>query len=195
MRPNRGCAVDFEASTVQHALMAQEEDPGRASRPLAVEAEPLRLALGRYFRGRVTDEAEVDDLVQEVFTRLVMRASDRPVQHIGNYVFQTAASVLADRHRRRAVRHSQAHVAFNPERHAGQDLDPLRILSGKEDLRAATAALLSLPERTRAIFLLVRLDGCRQRDVARQLGISISSVEKHLARAIQYLSERMGDQP
>jgi RNA polymerase sigma-70 factor (ECF subfamily) len=173
--------------------MPEDEVQRHGGPTLAAEAEPLRLTLGRYFRRRVTDEAEVDDLVQEVFTRLVTRARGGPVKNIGGYVFQIAASVLADRHRRRSARHAQAHVTFNPEWHAGQDVDPLQILSAKQELRAALAALLSLPERTRTIFLLVRIDGCRQGDIAQQLGISVSAVEKHLARAIQYMSEMIGD--
>jgi RNA polymerase sigma factor (sigma-70 family) len=171
--------------------------PGRdaidPSRALAREAEPLRHSLARYFGRRIRDAAEVEDLVQEVFARIVARDSTQPVEHLGGYVFQTAASVLADRRRRRAVRHADFHVAFDPDRHGDQDFDADRILSGKQDLRAATAALLSLPVRTRTIFVLHRLEGCKYRDIAAQLGISVSAVEKHMVRAVQHLSSAFRD--
>jgi RNA polymerase sigma-70 factor (ECF subfamily) len=83
------------------------------------------------------------------------------------------------------------HVEFDSELHAEDEIDPQRILGGKEDLHAATAALLRLPERTRTVFILRRLEGRRHRDIAMQLGISVSAVEKHMVRAILHLSQAM----
>ena len=52
-----------------------------------------------------------------------------------------------------------------------------------------------LPERTRNVFLLARLENMRQAEIARRLGVSVSGVEKHLARAIAHLSQRLGRAP
>ena len=160
---------------------------------LARHAGPLRRSLARYFRRRVTDQTEVDDLVQEVFVRIVARDSPDPVEHLGGYVFQTAASVLSDRFRRRAARSADAHLPFNPELHADKEIDVGRVLEGRESLRAATAALLSLPERTRAIFILHRLEGCGYREIGGRLGISVSAVEKHMVRAVRHLTHHLKD--
>jgi RNA polymerase sigma-70 factor (ECF subfamily) len=173
--------------------------PNEGSRPgrepggaLVREAEPLRRSLTRFFQRRVRDSADVEDLVQEVFTRIVARDDTRPVDNLGGYVFQTAASVLADRGRRRSSRHADAHEQFDPEHHGDKEFDPERVLSGKESLRAATAALLSLPERTRTIFVLHRLEGYKHREIAAQLGISVSAVEKQIIRAVQHLAKTVG---
>jgi RNA polymerase sigma-70 factor (ECF subfamily) len=159
---------------------------------LAREAEPLRRSLTRFFQRRVRESADVEDLVQEVFTRIVACNNSRPVDNLGGYVFQTAASVLADRGRRRSSRHADAHQEFDPEHHGDDELDPERVLSGKQSLRAATAALLSLPERTRTIFVLHRLEGYKHREIAEQLGISVSAVEKQIIRAVQHLAKTVG---
>jgi RNA polymerase sigma-70 factor (ECF subfamily) len=158
---------------------------------LAREAGPVRRWLTGYFRRRVRNDDEVEDLVQDVFARIVARDSETPVEHLGGYVARTAASVLADRGRRRSSRHADFHVEFDADRHADEEIDPERVLSGKEDLHAATAALLSLPERTRAVFVLRRLEGYRHGEIARHLGISVSAVEKHMVRAIRHLSTAM----
>ncbi|WP_309643251.1 sigma-70 family RNA polymerase sigma factor [Phenylobacterium sp.] len=158
---------------------------------LARDAGPLRRWLVRYFQRRVRNDAEVEDLVQDVFTRVVARDSADPVVHLGGYLMATAASVLADRARRGAVRQSDRHVPFDPDVHADEDIDAERVLSGREELHAATAALLALPERTRTIFVLRRLEGMRHRDIAAHLGISVSAVEKHMVRAIEHLSVEM----
>ncbi|RRN63522.1 RNA polymerase sigma factor [Caulobacter sp. 602-1] len=157
-------------------------------RPILEKAGPLRQGLARYFRNRVPDASEVDDLVQEVFTRIAARDSEEPIEHLGGFVFQIAANVLADRARRRFARKAEAHVPFDAERHGDHDFDPHRILAGKETLRAATEALLAMPHRTRTIFVLHRLEGRKVREIALQLGISVSAVEKHMVKAMQHLS-------
>jgi RNA polymerase sigma factor (sigma-70 family) len=158
---------------------------------LARAAEPVRHWLSGYFRRRVRDDNDVEDLVQDVFARIVARDSTEPVGHLGGYILRTAMSVLADRARRRTTRHADLHVELDSDRHGDAEIDPERVLSGKEELHAATTALLALPERTRTIFVLRRLEGYRHADIARQLGISISAVEKHMVRAVRHLGAEM----
>lgn len=184
--------MDFTITPPQAATMPGRDDATESSNAIAREAEPLRQALAGYFRRRIADPSEAEDLVQEVFSRIVARDSQQPVEHLGGYVFQVAASVLADRGRRRGVRRADAHVLFDADRHGEQDFDPERVLSGKQRLRAATAALLSLPERTRTVFVLHRLEGRRYREIAAQIGISVSAVEKHMVRAVQHLGATLG---
>jgi RNA polymerase sigma-70 factor (ECF subfamily) len=162
---------------------------------LAEEASAFRKPLTMYFASRLADKSEVEDLVQEVFARIVARSSPEPVGHIGGYVFQTAASVLADRSRRRAVRHADAHIVFDADQHDQLDTDAVRAIEARQDLRQVTAALLQLPERTRSIFILHRLEGRRYREIGEQLGISVSAVEKHMARAVHHLSTCLGVRP
>ncbi len=96
-----------------------------------------------------------------------------------------------DRARRRASRHADEHVEFDPDLHGDEEIDPERVLSGKEELNAATSALLSLPERTRTVFVLRRLEGWRFGEIARHLGISVSAAEKHMVKAIRHLTTEM----
>ena len=103
--------------------------------------------------------------------------------------------MLADRARRRLVRHADGHIPFDADRHGDLEPDPYRALSSKEDLRLAAIALHALPQRTRAIFVLSRLEGLTYREVASQIGISVSAVEKHMMRAIQHMSASFGGTP
>ena len=148
----------------------------------------MRSWLLRWFRHRVRNPADVEDLVQDVFTRRVAREGAEPIEHLGGYILKTASSVLANSARFRTSRGAGLHVALDAEIHGEEEVDPLRILGGKEELNAATASLLSLPERTRTVFILRRLEGQRYRDIATRLGISVSAVEKHMVRAIHQLS-------
>ena len=158
---------------------------------LASEVGPVRRWLFRYFGRRVRNQSEVEDMVQDVFARMVARDSSEPIEHLGGYVLKTAASVLTDWSRTRSSHRAGLHVAFDSELHGEEEIGPERVLEGREVLHTATASLLCLPERTRVVFVLRRLEGWKYRDIARQLGISISAVEKHMVRAIHHLSLEM----
>jgi RNA polymerase sigma factor (sigma-70 family) len=167
-----------------------DEDEGAT---LDARAGPVRTWLTQFFRRRVRNAADVEDMVQDVFLRIASRDSTDTIDHLDGYVLRTASSVLTDRIRRRSSRREDLHVAFDAETHGGAELDPGRILSGKQDLNAALKALLTLPERTRVVFLLRRLEGYKVRDIATRLGVSVSAVEKHLVRAVQHLQAEMAD--
>jgi len=177
--------------SAHHRSMA--EDEAARNDVFTRQAAAMRGPLLAYFRRRVCEASDVEDLVQEVFLRLTVRGTPDHLEGASGYIFQTAASVLADRHRRRTVRHADDHVLLDPEVHGETDLDPHRIAAGKQALSAATAALLTMPERTRTIFLLKRLEGLRHLAIAAQLGISVSAVEKHVARAMEHLMAHAGD--
>jgi RNA polymerase sigma-70 factor (ECF subfamily) len=153
----------------------------------------FRRPLLQYFRRRAKDAADVEDMVQEVFVRLIRRGGTSALAqgNLSAYVFETASSVLKDRLRKQVTHHAAAHEPFDSDRHADVDFSPEHVMLGRERLVQATAALLELPERTRVIFVLRRLEGMRFNDIAARLGISVSAVEKHMQRAITHLMRRV----
>jgi RNA polymerase sigma-70 factor (ECF subfamily) len=70
--------------------------------------------------------------------------------------------------------------------------DPLpeRQLLDREELRRLAIAIAELPAKTGRIFSLRRVHGLSQRQIAEQLGLPESTVEKHISRAIHALMVR-----
>jgi RNA polymerase sigma factor (sigma-70 family) len=153
----------------------------------------LRSALTRFFGGRGMPAGEIDDLVQDTFLRIVRRGNLSALDSLEAYVFATAQSVLVDRSRRRATRLVDAHVSFHPDVHGGHDLAPDRIIAARETLSATTRALMELPERARQVFVLRRLENMQFAEIAVRLGISVSSAEKDMQRAIRHVVARAGE--
>jgi len=151
----------------------------------------FREPLLRFFQKRVRDTLETEDLVQEVFERLLRRGDVGEVRNWKSYAFETAVNVLRDRSRRRRTRCAETHQPFDSERHGGIDVSPERIVLVREHLRATGNALAQLPDRTRSIFLLHRLGGLRHGEIAAQFGISVSAVEKHMGRASAHLANAL----
>ncbi|HKR88876.1 MAG TPA: sigma-70 family RNA polymerase sigma factor [Phenylobacterium sp.] len=152
-----------------------------------------RAALVRYFQRKGFTALDAEDGVQEVFERLARRdgLADR-VEHFDGYLFAVAAHVATDLLRRGRARRSRLHDSYEEAVHAPRDCSPEEVLEGREALARLVTALKELPERTRHIFILARLEHMRQAEIARRLGVSLSTVEKHLASAIAYLGQKAG---
>ncbi|MDB5697344.1 MAG: polymerase subunit sigma-24, partial [Alphaproteobacteria bacterium] len=104
-----------------------------------------------------------------------------------------ADNLLLDRRRydgRRIVREA-AGVA--DQRHgSGERSDApsaVQQLIDRERLAAVSSALAELPERTLSIFRRFRVEGIPQKQIAEELEISVSAVEKHLQRAYHVVTE------
>lgn len=154
----------------------------------------FRIALERYFSRRIGPRPDVEDLVQEVFERLMRRGAVENEDQVDGYVFTTASNVLTDRHRRSKARQEHLHQPFCPDTHSGADFSPEHVLANREQLARVSALLFELPERTRAIFVLRRLEGMRYLDIASRLGISVSATEKHMQRAMMHIARRMDEE-
>jgi RNA polymerase sigma factor (sigma-70 family) len=61
----------------------------------------------------------------------------------------------------------------------------------RERLDRLRSVIQELPERTRQVFVLHRIEELTYGEVAARLGISESSVQKHLAKALQYVVQRL----
>lgn len=150
-----------------------------------------RPALISFFLRRVRNHAEADDLTQEVFVRLASTDAAAGLERPDAYIFQTAANLLRDRSRREQVRRN-FRQGVDPDAASIDRMDPSRVLIGRETLGEVTGALGQLPERTRAIFILYRLENLKHREIAEMFGISVSAVEKHVLRAMTHLTRCLG---
>jgi RNA polymerase sigma-70 factor (ECF subfamily) len=178
-------------------VVSSRAEPLRDVAPADVEALARQYApaLRRFFQRRSSEPADVDDLVQEVFLRLTRRGDLAGVDNLEGYVFQTAANVLRDRARRRATHRAHAHQPIGNDQVEGAAFSPERVLLGREAVGQLRAALLALPPRTRDVFFLGRIEGLGYAEIASRLGISLSAVNKHMAKALEFLMDRVQDDP
>lgn len=151
-----------------------------------------RPALMSFFLRRVRNHAEAEDLTQEVLARIVA-GSDTEVQAPDAYIFQTAANLLRDRARRSKVRADYLEKLSAADLQDIEVLDPYRVATGREALAALMAGLDELPERTRSIFTLYKIENLDQAAIADAYGISRSAVKKQVMKAMAHLMTRVRD--
>lgn len=131
-------------------------------------------------RGVPPDEA--DDLVQEAFLRLAGYERDHIVRSQEAFLVSAAVNLSIDRARRLNSSPFNASVA-NLELIVSQEAGPDEIMSGRDGLQHLREGLAGLPEQTRRILLARRIAGQSYKEIARLEGLSVSAVEKRVARA------------
>jgi len=114
-------------------------------------------------------------------------ADQGSMRSVESYVFRIASNILADRGRREKVRANYRESIWANDAAGIDVLDPGRVAEARAELSAVAEALKSLPERTRTIFILYRLENLDKRSIAEALGVSVSAVDKHLMRAHAHL--------
>ncbi len=158
-----------------------------------------RAPLMSYFLRRTGSRQDAEDLTQEVFLRILRRDEGAPREIADVYLFRIAANLLRDRARMATTHRASAHVSLDGAPASArvapglvEDLGPERVLLSQETLAAVLGALDDLGERTRDIFVLYRLEKMKHREIAALHGISVSSVEKEVARATAHLARLFG---
>lgn len=150
-----------------------------------------RPALVAFFLRRVRNHAEAEDLTQEVFVRLLR--SDAPEGTHDGYIFQIAHNLLIDELRRTRIRQNYSNAIAAGPTDSYDPLDPQRIALGRAELARFAAAVEDLPERTRTMFTLYRIDQMSQDMIGEAFGISKSAVKKQIATAMAYVMAKMRD--
>jgi RNA polymerase sigma factor (sigma-70 family) len=176
--------------------MYAREDPRREEAARRQLDERYRAPLMAFFLRRLPDRAEAEDLVQEVFVRMVARGGAEDLRNADAFVFAIAGNLLRDRARLARTHSAAAHdpledVADTRDHNLVEHLAPDRVLLGREKLALVSRALNELPPRTRNIFVLYRMESMRRRDIAMLHGITVSAVEKHIAKALEHLMARL----
>ncbi len=146
----------------------------------------------RFFERRLKASPDAEDLVQEVFIRLIRQEHLDDVRNWDGYVFLVAANVLRDHARRWSIREQEVHAVSLDSDVLEGGFTPERVLLGQERLGRLIGALHGLPAKTQAIFALYHFEGVAQVDIARRLNMSISTVEKHMGRANRHLLAHLG---
>ena len=147
-------------------------------------------SLLRYFKKRGVREEDAEDAVQEVFVRLSRRQGLSEIERIEGYLFETAANVAIDVQRHNRVRRFESHVVYDDSHHGRPECSSEAVFEGQEAIEQLLLGLRELPDRTRTIFILARLEHMKQSEIAQRLGISVSAVEKQLTKGLAYLAQR-----
>lgn len=131
---------------------------------------------------------DAEDLVQEAYARLLNQSLTTEVVNPEGFVLRAATNLAITAYRertRRDIAHADAAVSalLHP-----QCVTQHEVMEARERLAIVERAIATLPPRARQVFVLHRIEGLKYVEIARSLGISVSAVEKNMARALTHLT-------
>lgn len=152
-----------------------------------------RQALVSLASRRLRDRETAAELVQDVYLRLMQSGREASEDVHARLLYASVRNAVIDHHRSRISR-GRAMEAILPSQ-LGQDetQSPHSRMEAREALSALDLALMELSPRAREMFLLHRVDGIANAALARKYGISVSAVEKQLARVMRHCQQRLAD--
>ena len=156
--------------------------------------------LRRFIRRRVADEADVEDLLQDVFFELV-RAHRllMPVEFVTGWLYRVARNRVTDLFRKKKPETFSENVYADeegellelgdvlPAADAGPEAQYFRSMLLKELERA----LAELPPEQREVFVGHEIDGRSFKEMARESGVSVNTLLSRKRYAVLYLRERL----
>ena len=140
--------------------------------------------LKSWLRARLGNASDAADLAQDTFVRLLASRDIEQIREPRTYLSAIARALMIDKFRRRALEQASCEaLALHPE---PMDISPEKRLLILETLVAIDSMLDGLGERTRQIFLSVQLEGLSYVATVKRLGVSVTTVKKHVIRAMTH---------
>ena len=155
------------------------------------EVLPLESALIHFLHHNWRNQADIDDLLQEVYMRLTAAAQKEIPAQTKAFVFSTARNLLIDRVRREQVVPIEAVADLDALGVAIDEPGPDRSVMARDELRRVQAALDRLPPRAREALLLRRVDGLSRAEIAQRMGIGEGTVKEYLSESVCALADML----
>lgn len=153
-------------------------------------AEKYGSSLRTYFARRASKD-DADDLVQEVFLKLQISKSTKPVTNVEGYLFATARNVLIDYIRANKVSNSSSYEIWSDSHGHADPLSPERIAIGQQEYQCVMQAIVNLPPRARQAFELHRFEHLTYQAIGDRMGINRDSVKDLMHRALVRIAEEL----
>jgi RNA polymerase sigma-70 factor (ECF subfamily) len=142
-------------------------------------------SLSRFLRRFLDRPEDIQDALHDTYVR-ACRSHDRaPVSSPKAFLFKIAKNVAINEHAKHANSRTVTGTDFERVAEYGNsgDLTEQQAVA-EQQLDCAMQAIASMSPRVRDVFVLRKVHGFRQKEIAKRLGISESTVEKHLARGV-----------
>ena len=135
------------------------------------------------------NEAEAEELVQEVFTRIwETRSNLKEELSFNSYLFTIAFNIIKKHFRRK----SQTTEYFREYVYSDLDLQTTQQLDYNSLRTYLNEVVEQLPEKRRKIFQMSRFEGLNTKEIAKELNISTKTVENQLTDALKFVRTKIG---
>ena len=153
----------------------------------------LRASLARAVM-RIVPPKEIEDIVQETYVRVYQIENKDKITDFPSFLLKTARNLALDH-----VKRAESRLVVSVEEFEGAEIGKTEWLSDRtfdqvasdEEFSQFCEAVRMLPVQCRRAFVLKKVYGSSQREIAREMNVSESTVEKHIAQGIKRCTQFM----
>lgn len=146
-----------------------------------------------HLTGKLRSRDQAMDVAQDTFLRLLTQESTSPITQPRAFLYKTAWHLTVDlfRKKKRQAEESLESEEIRDALTVSADQDA--IVESKELVTLLYRAIQELPPKCRHVFLLHKFKERSHAEIAAQLGITTSMVEKHITKAMAHCRHRLGE--
>jgi RNA polymerase sigma factor (sigma-70 family) len=165
---------------------------------ILTEFNTIQLSLRSYISRYVISPQDIDDVSQETFLRAYKAEKEKEIEHPKAFLFRIAKNLMLSEFSRKARK-----ITDYIEDYEGSEellnTDNLESnVMAQQKLGIYCEAVASLPTQCRRVVIMKKVYGMQNKEIARRLELSVSTVEKHLTKGIRRLNStitsRYGEQ-
>ena len=145
--------------------------------------------LRRYILYRSGNEEAATDIAQETFLLVWEKQLVIDPKKVKGLLFKIAGDLFITQYRKKQVAFTFFQT-FQPNNNSSTPEDEINY---QELKKAYDAALQSMPEKQRTVFLMSRVDELKYKEIADQLGLSAKAIEKRMTQALDHLRIHLKD--
>jgi RNA polymerase sigma factor (sigma-70 family) len=156
---------------------------------------PFEAELRRMLRRVCQGPDEIDDVIQEMYYKILSMPGVEHIREPKGFVVRTAKNLVMDRMRRDAIVSIEAMANLEELQIADDAPSPERVALARAELNWVMGLIANLPLRCKQVVMARRIDGLSQIETAASLGVSERVVEKEMFKGMKLIAEMVGRVP
>ena len=162
----------------------------RISKAFMEQQRPLKAFISRFIRG----PQDIDDIAQETFVRAFLAEQKGDIQHPKAYIYRVARNLAFETLTKKSTQLT-SYIEDSCDQsllESGEDIENKVIVMEKFD--RVKIAIAEMPPQCQRVFIMHKVYGFKYREISQQLGISVSTVEKHMMTGLKKCRQSMKSQ-
>lgn len=182
----------FKKAVLQEKVFTEMADT-KSSKPrfgILNQFNTSQLSLRNFISRYVVSPHDIDDVTQETFLRAYKaeQEKDKEIEHPKAFLFRIAKNLMLSEFSRKARKITDYIEDYdNTEEILNSENLEANVMA-QQKLGIYCEAVASLPKQCRKVVIMKKVYGMQNKEIARRLELSVSTVEKHLCKGIRQLS-------
>ena len=137
---------------------------------------------------------DIDDIVQEAYSRIARLEDFRHISNAKAYFLEVARNVLFEQSRRSRIIRIDTIAELEGPNTADDSPDQERVAIGRDEVARLKRLIDALPDRCREMFVLCKIEGLSQKQIAKRLGVTENTVETQVGRGLRLILAEWTDE-